>query len=420
MAKKKDKTFTRKELYDAIWKMSLAGVARESDIPYSKLTSICKEENIPIPPAGYWTRIEFGKDVSGEKKILQGNPNKILTICENIEKPVKKEDVPVMQPKEHKKTKREIPAIISELDEKNQEKAMLELDSICVRENGRLHKQLVEYKKSALKHSSNIDPHMGYPSDSKYIQEPFSLARQVSIESLPRVFHITDAIFRSIEKIGGRPCENLGIQFGEDIVRISFKEYKTDQPHTITKEEASAIEEYENRKETYSWVRKPMIRKYDHVYNGKLSITVGIPIYDRPNNPLENQLDKILIMVLEEWKRLRTDRIEREKAREIEAERKRQEEEWRLECRKEAEKVKELICEAEDFHLSQKLRDYISAVESQKEPAKSLEWIEWAKEKADWLDPTIRRKDKHLGIKSAEERIWEEKQIRNQSVWWRY
>ena len=54
---------TRKELYEEIWKLSVAGVARKYDIPYVKCLAQIKAAQIPVPPSGYWTKINFGKQV---------------------------------------------------------------------------------------------------------------------------------------------------------------------------------------------------------------------------------------------------------------------------------------------------------------------------------------------------------------------
>lgn len=54
---------TRRQLYDEIWEISVAGVARKYGIPYAHLMKQVKEANIPVPPSGYWTKLSFGKPV---------------------------------------------------------------------------------------------------------------------------------------------------------------------------------------------------------------------------------------------------------------------------------------------------------------------------------------------------------------------
>ena len=47
---------TRKQLYDEIWAVSVAGVARKYNLNYGKLIATCKVENISFPSSGYWTK----------------------------------------------------------------------------------------------------------------------------------------------------------------------------------------------------------------------------------------------------------------------------------------------------------------------------------------------------------------------------
>ena len=69
---------TRKELYEEIWKLSVAGVARKYGIPYAKCLTQIKAAQIPIPPSGYWTKINFGKQV--EQMPLPGDGDAIVTL----------------------------------------------------------------------------------------------------------------------------------------------------------------------------------------------------------------------------------------------------------------------------------------------------------------------------------------------------
>lgn len=55
---------TRRQIYDEIWKISVAGMAKKYDIPYTQLMKQIKEAQIPIPPSGYWTKLSFGKPVT--------------------------------------------------------------------------------------------------------------------------------------------------------------------------------------------------------------------------------------------------------------------------------------------------------------------------------------------------------------------
>lgn len=61
---------SRQQLYDEVWKISAAGVAKKYNLHYAKLINSLKSYDIPYPPSGYWTKLACGKDVSSEIKPL--------------------------------------------------------------------------------------------------------------------------------------------------------------------------------------------------------------------------------------------------------------------------------------------------------------------------------------------------------------
>lgn len=54
---------TRKELYDKIWDISIAGVAKKYNIPYEHMIRQLKIAEILVPPSGYWMKLSSGKNV---------------------------------------------------------------------------------------------------------------------------------------------------------------------------------------------------------------------------------------------------------------------------------------------------------------------------------------------------------------------
>jgi len=68
---------TRKELYDQIWSEPAVKLARKYGFSDVWLARICKKNNIPRPPRGYWARIESGQKVpktplpKGENRIIE-------------------------------------------------------------------------------------------------------------------------------------------------------------------------------------------------------------------------------------------------------------------------------------------------------------------------------------------------------------
>lgn len=92
-----------------------------------------------------------------------------------------------------------------------------------------------------------------------------------------------------------------------------------------------------------------------------------------------------------------------------EAERKRREEERRQEeCRErynvEVDRTLALTNLAEDYDTACMIRNYIAVVEASGSLSpETAEWVEWAKAKADWYDPTIAKEDEFFGKRKHEE-----------------
>ncbi|MEG2929856.1 MAG: hypothetical protein RR846_09970 [Oscillospiraceae bacterium] len=73
---------TRKQLYDEIWELSVAGVGRKYEIPYTQLMTQVKNATIPIPPSGYWTQLSFGKPT--QKIELSGAFDEVISLSKEL------------------------------------------------------------------------------------------------------------------------------------------------------------------------------------------------------------------------------------------------------------------------------------------------------------------------------------------------
>jgi hypothetical protein len=63
LTEEQSEKLTREQLYNEIWEISVSGVAKKYNVPYAALLKLCKEEDIPIPPSGYWAKLNFDKPV---------------------------------------------------------------------------------------------------------------------------------------------------------------------------------------------------------------------------------------------------------------------------------------------------------------------------------------------------------------------
>jgi hypothetical protein len=153
---------------------------------------------------------------------------------------------------------------------------------------------------------------------------PLILADTVSEEKLPRALRMFDALIKAMEPLGCSLTNELKFVVHGETVSLSVTEAKDEVKHVPTQNENIQLVKYEEDKRRGSWASKPNIRKYDHVYNGRISFMVyhKKTFRDCKSYLVEERLGDIMIELYEASNLLRIERQERE-----EAERKRQEEE---------------------------------------------------------------------------------------------
>lgn len=282
-----------------------------------------------------------------------------------------------------------------------------------------MHSKIIAHRKvvAEWKKHKNSDNRVWNRRNAESV--PF-LADSISDESLPRACRIIDALIKTMEPLGCSLTDTLSFVVNGEIVPLAFSESKDEVKHIPTKEENLQLLKYEEERKRYSWASKPHIRKNDHVFNGRLTLTVNgqKSFRDCKSYVLEDRLGDIMIEIYEAAEEIRKAREARE-----EAERKRQEEERRREeLRKrynvEVDRTLALTNLAEDYDTACKIRRYIAVVEAQGEPdEETAKWIEWAKAKADWYDPTVAREDEFFG-KREHEKDAEKKKLNHKGYWW--
>lgn len=200
--------------------------------------------------------------------------------------------------------------------------------------------------------------------------------------------------------MGGSVNDDLSLRIRNEDVNIEVSEAQDEIKHIITKQEAQAILVYEDAKRHHSWASEPQIRKYDHVFNGRIRITIRQHRYFRDTDKvtIESRLGDMLIELYEESEVVRIDREAREEDQRRQEEEKRLREERRILYNDEVERTLALTNLAQDYEVACKIRAYILALGSNENMGeKTASWIDWAKKKADWFDPTIARTDELLG-----------------------
>lgn len=379
--------YDRESLYREVWQSPVIDVATRYKVSDTTIRKICKALEIPLPKQGYWAKLRAGKPVEKRPPL----------------------------PKINKSTKRIGPQtgftyrakqkgsqnILDFLDTEDHIAIMAVADQIRIPDEGeRMHPKIVAHRKviAAWRKEHKNDSDTRYRS--RYAEEPPFLASGIAEDSVPRACHILDTLAKAVEPLGGKLKDNLTFIINGETIKISFSEAKDKVEHTLTKEENRRLLEYQESRKRYSYISQPQIPKYDHPYNGRLTLDISQGKSFRDGSvPLEERLGDILIELYVAAENTKRDRLRKE-----EAERQRREEERKREERRkrhdlEVDKTLALKHEAEDYDIACKIRQYIAAYVAAHSDEDLSEWAEWATGKADWYDPTVSREDEFLGVR---------------------
>lgn len=401
-------TYSREKLYSEVWAKPVTEVALQYGVSDVAIHKMCKTLNVPVPPRGYWAKLKSG--IKEEKPPLPPT-----TGVSSIEGSKTFECVQVESPTTQLK-------FLSDDERRNVLIAAQELQ--ITPEGISLHKKIAAYKSIVNQWNKNDQKEEGAQRSFKsYTNRPPFLAGVISNDQLPRVYRILDALYRKIENLGGSINDDLSVNIRNEHISFDVFEGQNEVKHILTKQEAKSLIEYQDAKKRHSWASEPKFRKYDYVFNGLLRI--GIRQYkifkETEKIDIESKLGDVLIELYEESEIVRIDREAREEAARKKAEEDRLREERRNNYNNEIDKVIALNNEAQDYETACRIRSYIAAIEKadvDEEPnEKAMEWLEWAKKKADWYDPTIARKDDIFG-KREHKKSKEEKSLEKKRYWW--
>ena len=399
--------YYRETLYKEIWEYPFTELSKKYQVSDVTIRKICKTLNIPTPPAGHWAKLRAGKPVkkialpksSGTDKMTGVRTGAEYRSPQNLQQD--QEELAFLSPEK----KADVLSAAAQAKLPDETKKM---HSIIIAHR----KKIAEWKKADKQNNRRWNQRNADPA-------PF-LADSISDESLPRICRILDALIKITQPLGCSLDRDLSFIVEGETVPVYVSEAKDQITHVITKEEHMQLLEYEDAKKRRSWASEPKIRKYDQIYSGRICIRFDVTreFRDRKSNIIEDRLGDMVIALYQAAEAVRIKREERE-----EAERKRREEEKRKENLRESfnteiDRTLSLINEADDYEMACKVRRYIAAVEASGEPdEKTLDWIEWAKSKADWLDPLVDKEDVILG-KRVHGDDEEKKKLKHKSYYW--
>jgi len=376
---------TRKELYDLVWSEPMTTVCKRFGISDNGLRKHCKSMNIPTPPLGYWAKLQSQKEVEiislpseyeGKKQYVdlkEVDPNDVIV---DLEPPINKQ--------------------------RDLEKLLLSDNSDWYTVPEVLYPKdaLIIDTKEKLRVESESNKNNVYLKNNPYkskIKETLDV--YVSNVSVDRALSIFSTIIKAMNNRGHSvriDADKTYFVVNEEEFRVNLIERKRQNPNSNNPRDNN-----------------------NNVFCGELHFNIiygywkeNTSYKDTAHTKLEDKVAAIIAYCEIKSGEIKEKRIEDEKRRirREEEDRKREEFEAKrraelkeLEAKRKAE-VKEfqsLFTMAERLHKANILRNYIYTYEeylhkNEIDDEDILAKIEWAKEKADWLDPFISKADKYL------------------------
>lgn len=354
---------TRRELYEGVWSEPMTKLAKKYGISDVALGKVCRKHSIPLPGAGHWAKVAAGKRFS--RPPLPDNGSTEISIS-----PPEKEKAE--QAQNRLALAHQLAEIPAEL-----------LVPQTISKPHRLTVLTKEFLKSR-------KPEM-YGLVSCWPPRGYSLA--VSPHQVGRALRILDTLVKAFEKAGfeivvDEKEHELQVVILGEAIPFRMREAYAQVPIPLEKREKGIFS-----------------RSYDYHPKGVLSIQ--LPKYldqvksswSDGKKPLEENLATVFegILVAAVRYKERSDELAAWKADFRERERIRAEEEAAL--TRERNTLEALVNEAQQWIMSQQVRDYISHIETllmsggSKIPSAALNWIADSRKRAEQLDPTGNRLD---------------------------
>ena len=383
-------TVSRKTLYDQVWSEAMVRLAKRYGVSDVWLAKICRKHRIPRPPRGYWAKKEFGK----------APPQTPLPDADNDC------DIELRDPNQERVA---APAVRSETEMELAEE-LRKGSPVAVADTLRGSNRLVTLANQELQDAETDEHGLIIPPEGG------ALDIRASKSSLRRSLLIMDALLKALEQRGYRLSPGPTVHMlGVD---LTFRISETLRVKRVQSEEHDLHGPYAFGHSRFDQQRVPsgdLVLQIDR--RGRYwGLGWRRTWRDAPGRRLEDQLSKCIAGMLKFAARKKSREMEEE--REVQArreeERRRQEEaarraEIRRQFKAERARVASLMHEARDWQRSKTLREYIEARKNKCiaergsiEPGgESAQWLDWATQQADRLDPLMPSPpsilDEHVG-----------------------
>lgn len=382
---------SREALYEEVWTEPVRVVAPRYGLSDVGLVKICKKLRIPVPGRGYWAKVKAGRPT--RKTPLPALPAGGCT--QHGPTPLSEQQA----------------ALRARVQGALQESQMNQPTISVPTELADPH-PLVRAAAARLKRRDGWNHPAGVRGAPKEV-----LSIQVTKRCLDRALRLMDTLLKALEPSGfiahvDRETAETLLVGGGTTLSISVIEQISRAAHTPTRKEEQARDRYYNSFQAGFRAEYPDIPRFDWHATGRLTLTVGRwpsrKWNDTERSLIESRLRSVIAAIVGLAEEKRAKEAE-EKRRRHAYEEARANYEAQVRVRhEERRKLSALFRDASRLQRANRLRAYIAAVEDrtrndgQLTPEKQ-EWIEWAKAKADWIDPLVKRVDPILDAPERQE-----------------
>jgi hypothetical protein len=387
----------RETLFEQVWSTPISRLCKTYGLSDQGLRKACVKLQIPLPERGHWAKVAAGH---------------------KMDRPA----LPPLRPQSHRASpKRKMPRLAALPAIGTKVPAIAEVTATPL--TGSFHSAIrllvpeyIQAEKEALQLKAKFDWEQEHPGrtfkgaaprfghwqsffDNGQILRPThkKCFVRVSLLTYKRAFRLLQVLMEKLESAG------FAVELGSGRERLkATRDSAAVSIRLIERLEAG------QRKELNSWSKEP---RFVRTLSPTGRLVIGIEqqglgesqVTDRSDEPLEDQLDAIMVAVefrhrrsaetLKQWKQQRQESEERERARQDEL---RLREAARRSQEAENARRQALVQEAKDWHAADTLRTYLSQLELRRTSGGRpmddyVVWLAWAVEVAQALDPSDRR-----------------------------
>lgn len=373
-------TVERNWLYDEVWLKPLTRIASDLGVTNVELKKVCDAMEIPTPPSGHWTKVEFGKPVT--RPSLPA-PGKDTRTSWEVGSPLK----------ESKKLKQNSPRKLSKP----------EANVIVIKDTGlpgELHPLVKSTCAQLREDKRNLEWH------NRKIRRQLNC--QISESVIERVGLILDSFVRACEAAGYHFRSDLD---GKTLPKRSVHTSPYDRPKEPSGvcwieadgEKISFFLREKNKRVYLPENEQSWWKKYDEVASGMLECQIGDEYsYRGRTNWRDGKVQKLESLIPDMVSEIpliaKAKKLERERQARRERRRQYENQLWNFEQRRKGlyeESIKKLVQHAMEHQTANVARQFFEAVKAElcsqettdQADANMNVWIKWAELAISSMDP---------------------------------